>query len=293
MRERTRWHSARRRTVWSAGAVAAVLIGGLVVRRGVVPAMQVEHAELPRLEDVPSVAWESLTGLRVFFGHQSVGYNVVAGLQQLLADNARIDLRIVETDRPDDYERPIFGHARLGRNGDPRSKLDAFADLMEGGLAERVDIALFKFCYVDITARTDVVGLFERYRQVMGALRAKHPHTLFVHVTVPLCIVQTGPKAWAKRVLGRGDNNLARCRFNALLRKEYAGREPIFDLAEQEATATDGVRWSYPQDECRVYALAPAFSSDGGHLNTVGSRAVAEQLLITLGRAAVNLARPE
>ncbi|QDU24186.1 hypothetical protein [Urbifossiella limnaea] len=47
-------------------------------------------------------------------------------------------------------------------------------------------MALFKLCYVDVGADTDVAGLFAAYRSVLAGLVVEFPGVRFGHVTVPL-----------------------------------------------------------------------------------------------------------
>ena len=67
-----------------------------------------------------------------------------------------------------------------------------------------------------------------------------------------------------------------------MLRKQYDGKEPLFDLAKIESTLTDGMRLSYKKDGKSIFALIPDYTHDGGHLNEYGRKIVAEQLLIYL-----------
>lgn len=79
-------------------------------------------------------------------------------------------------------------------------------------------------------------------------------------------------------------DNIKRNELNELIRQEYAGKEPLFDIAAIESTLPDGSR-AFFSDHGKVYDyLSPDYSSDGGHLNPEGRRRVAEQLLITLAR---------
>jgi hypothetical protein len=72
-----------------------------------------------------------------------------------------------------------------------------------------------------------------------------------------------------------------------MLRKEYTGKEPIFDLAALESTNPDGTRLSFTQNGKTAYALVPTYTTDGGHLNEQGRKLVAEQLLIFLASLSV------
>ncbi len=269
------------RVIAALSALAAVAMVGLV-SFGVRPEMHVEQVTLPSLSEVSPEAWAALARKRICFGHQSVGYDILDGVRELLVEHPEIGLRIVETSAPRDFDGPVLAHSRLGRNGDPRSKLAEFEELISGLLREHADIAFFKFCYVDITAGTDVAALFAEYRETMVRLHERCPTMTVLHVTVPVCSARTGPKAWVKGLLRHPDDNIPRARFNALLRQEYASCAPLFHLAACEATAPDGKRAWYEADGCRVDTLQTAYTTDGGYLNSAGRRAAAIALLDAL-----------
>jgi hypothetical protein len=149
-----------------------------------------------------------------------------------------------------------------------------------------VDVAFHKYCYADILEATDVPAVFDHYQRTMARLRADCPEVVFVHVTVPLVRVQSGPRAWIKRLLGRAPGryagDLARERFNQLMRGTYAGREPLYDLAAVESTGPDGRREVIRAGGRSGYALVPAYTADGSHLNETGRRRAAEALLTVL-----------
>ena len=222
---------------------------------------------------------------RIYFGHQSVGANLLQGVQDLAAE-AGVPVRIVRADRASDVPPASFGHTFVPENGQPLKKLDSFRAAL--GSAS-VDIALVKFCYVDIRGDTDVKALFERYQQTIAELRRANPRTTFVHVTLPLTTAQAGFKALAKRVLGRAPSgtieNVRREQYNRLLREAYAGREPLFDLARIESTAPDGNPVRVEWDGVLAPALAPAYTDDGGHLNAEGRRRAARELIAVLAAA--------
>jgi len=253
--------------------------GGAVKEEGPVPASS--------LADVPDSAWTALAAKRIYFGHQSVGANIMEGVADLAAAEPRLGLRVV-TDDGALAAGGAFLHGAVGRNEDPGAKTDDVAARLDGPLAGRVDIAFHKYCYVDVTAGADVPALFDHYRQTMERLAAAHPGVVFVHVTAPLVTVPAGASATVKRLLGRTSgraaDNLARERFNELMRKAYAGREPVFDLAAVESTRPDGTREAVDAGGGRAYALVPAYASDGSHLNAAGRRRVAEELLVFLAR---------
>lgn len=239
-----------------------------------------------KIKDVPDPAWKKLSEKKIYFAHMSVGFNIMAGVEDVLKGNSKLRLSIVETSNPADFNRPLLAHSKVGKNQDPLSKIKGFAILMENGLGEKADIAFFKFCFVDINAATDVQTVFGEYKGSMAALRKKYPQVTFVHVTAPLTVVQSGWKVFIKKIIGRPidgyKENIQREAFNELLRKEYTGKEPIFDLAMLESTLPDGSGATFTKDGKGYPYLVPEYTKDGGHLNERGRKIVAEQLLIFL-----------
>lgn len=222
----------------------------------------------------------------IFFGHQSVGGNILDGIGELSRGSQQRTLPVEKAAPGAAARRPLLLHDWLGENRRPESKIDAFTAAMTGELGGRVDIAFFKFCYVDIGAGTEVEDLFARYRDAMGELRALRPGVVFVHVTVPLTTnpgLVDGAKNLVKRVLGRPlksrADNVQRARYNQLVRETYGGKEPVFDLARLESTHPDGSRELFRDGGREHESLVPAYTDDGGHLNAAGRRVAAEALL--------------
>ena len=88
-------------------------------------------------------------------------------------------------------------------------------------MGERVDIAFFKMCYVDVTTQTDVKKLFADYQDMMGFLRKGYPKVIFLHVTVPVRRVGGGMLGWLREKT-RGfdyerEDQVQRHAFNQLL----------------------------------------------------------------------------
>lgn len=238
------------------------------------------------IKEVPSSSWKRLSEKKIYFGHQSVGVNIIDGMKGILKGNSQFRLNIVETNNPASFESPLFAHSRIGRNRNPSSKIESFAKLMNEGIGNKADFAFFKFCYVDISYSTDLDKIFREYTSTMLNLSEKYPETKFIHITVPLISKETGIKPVLKRILRRPlrdyEENIRRTKYNEMLRKQYDGKEPLFDLAKIESTLTDGTRLSYKKDGKFIFALIPDYTHDGGHLNEYGRKIVAEQLLIYL-----------
>lgn len=221
---------------------------------------------------------------KIFFGHQSVGANILQGIRDMMDEDHRLKLNLVTSADPQSTAGPAFIDSLIGENRDPRSKDKAFADILAKGMGSQGGIAMYKYCYVDIGLDTDVRQLFENYRREITDLRAKYPSLIVVHITVPLTTDDTGLKTWVKTVIGRPtsrDVNLKRNQFNTLLREYYA-TEPMFDLAQVESTHPDGSRSYVMSQGQKVYTLAPELTTDGDHLNHAGRRAAAQQLLQVL-----------
>lgn len=226
--------------------------------------------------------WEGLAQKRVCFGHQSVGADLMKGLSAL--DGCCLD--IVKSHDPEIYRRPVFAHFHVGENRDPQSKCRAFAQVIDNGVGAQVDIALFKFCYVDITAKTDVDELFQTYQGIMNSLSHRYPKVAFFHVTVPLRQVGGGWLGWLREKSGRVDgernNQVRRHAFNELMRSAYGKSGRLFDLAKEEATYPDGRSACFRHRGEDVPNLVSAYTDDGGHLNRHAAKEIAGRLLACL-----------
>jgi len=218
---------------------------------------------------------------RVYFGHQSVGDNIVLGLRDLTAGRVAIAWT-GERDAGKVDEEPAFRHSTIGMNGYPATKLTAFqaaVDQLNTG-RRPLDIALMKFCYSDVLAQTDGAALLADYAARLSRLQARYPATLFVHVTIPLK-ADEGIKGLVKMLIGRGhptDDNIQRNRYNEGLRERFRA-ETIFDLAAIESTGADGRRSLFQKGGATYEELALDYSSDGGHLNAHGRQRAARALV--------------
>lgn len=238
----------------------------------------------PMLDQITSRQWERLAEERIFFGHQSVGENLMAGVQEILAERPEIRLRVIETAEPSEMQGPGFYHAPVGRNGEPASKLTAFDGVVNSSIGES-GTALLKYCYVDVDLNTDPNVLFEDYRRSMASLKARHPRLTVMHLTLPLQADAGTLRHVAAVVRGLPTGrqlNLIRYRYNELVRQTYGGKEPIFDLARFESIRPDGGMALVRHGRSRVPVLASAWTYDGGHLNEAGRRELAAAFLATL-----------
>ncbi len=250
--------------------------------------MNEEKVAVKSLSDVTPAAWVKLAHKKIYFGHQSVGKNIIAGIRDIIKEHPEIKLHIVETTDLTAFRSPVFANSSIGKNGAPLSKINEFKELMDMGMGNLINIAFFKFCFDDTKEKTDVKMLFKDYSQTMDALTKKYPKTQFVYITMPLLKrTNSSLTSWIKGLFGRkgyfaDENNIARYKFNELIREKYKGSGLLFDLARLESTRPDGARESFEQKGKIYYALTPAYTDDGGHLNVAGRKYIAQQLLIFL-----------
>lgn len=249
------------------------------------------------LAPAPGITTEDLSRVsrtKVFFGHKSVGMNILDGVRDVYAAHGMTAPPIEEGRSQQGADTGFVDHAFIGANGKPLLKIQDFDAKMRSGTGEHVDVAMMKFCYVDINSGTDVNSLFGTYSKTMAALRGDFPGVTFIYVTVPLTTkpgLLSKLKSRLARLAGRGHtglaDNAARERLNALIRSECAGGN-LFDLAAVESTAPDGTRASSNFHGEPCYQLYKGYASDNGHLNREGARVVATAWLKTIAQTAGN-----
>ena len=165
--------------------VAVVLL--LMFRAFTIVKTDTTGIKLTTLDDIPKGYWAKLAEKKIFFGHQSVGYNIIEGIKDIIKEHDYITLNIVETTDPADFNQPIFAHAQVGKNTDPISKINGFSDIVRSGIGQKADLSFFKFCYVDLLSESDPQAIFNQYSQAMDELADTYPDTHFLHFTTPVC----------------------------------------------------------------------------------------------------------
>jgi len=211
-----------------------------------------------------------LANKKIYFAHQSVGGNIIDGLKEILDSNPEEKLNIVKSVNSKVLDKPVLMHTYIGENGDPLYKINEFKRTMFDGIGDKVDIAMMKFCYLDINKTTDIDEVFRAYKSAIDQVHEKFPEVKVVHVTVPLTVRDTGIRGIIKRIIGRPDNNIMRERYNEKITTEYGNREAIFDIARLESTLANGKRVENSKDNLTYYSLAPVYAADSGHLNRYG-----------------------
>jgi hypothetical protein len=159
----------------------------------------------------------TLADARVYFNHQSVGFNILAGVERL----GKVPITQAQLATPASFAGKGIVHTTLGANTDPASKIEGFRQAL-AAMPVPPDVALMKFCYIDFNQRTDPAVLFARYKQTMDELAARFPRTRFMHATVPLVVGKPKWKRLVKDALGRSDDsytNQRRDAFSELVRQ--------------------------------------------------------------------------
>jgi hypothetical protein len=248
--------------------------------------MAFNEKELAKL-DIPKKQLERLRSKKILLGHQSVGNNIIEGIKHLANHNPELGLNVELIHSPDDFDQPLLGHFLVGKNGDPKSKCDSFKEIMDSGIGNKVDIAFFKLCYVDIHGTTDLRDITDYYVKTMEYLKNKYSNVTFIHVTIPLTAIsedfKTKVKSLIKKIMKKSHlvyaANIQRNKYNNLIYYHYYDKDPIYDLAAIEYTWPNGHQQSFMHSGKAYYSLVPIYTYDGGHLNDLGQIQAAKALL--------------
>ena len=237
------------------------------------------------VEDIPQERWQELNKKKIYFGHQSVGFNIIDGIELVMKEHPVIHLNIIEG-RKFNGPEGAFVHSRVGKNRDPESKIIDFTNVIDKELGQTPDAAALKFCYVDAYDKINVNDVFLKYKDAIEKLKKDNTGLTIIHFTMPLHTQKITWKTKVKMLAGRDawefTDNIKRNEFNKLLLAEYKGKEPVFDIARFEATGKDGTSTVFKYHGKEYFSVDPAYSSDGGHLNMLGRRTIAEHLLVFL-----------
>lgn len=243
----------------------------------------------PTIGDTPQEAWKTLMQKNTFFAHMSVGYDILDGARRKEKDVPSFAYPIVEMEEATECDSPGLYHGKLGHNGDPIAKIKSFREMMLSMQSSPPDLALMKFCYVDISADTDTEQIFSEYHKMIQQLQEALPKTRFLHCTAPLT---SGPlsakekiKETIRPLLGKMTEALCnekRDQYNQMLYNAFE-KDTIFDIAQLESTTPEG----HPcLNQGRIPMHFVGYTTDGGHLNQVGQDRLGQQFLIFLTKNA-------
>lgn len=255
-----------RQAVIGAGLGCGMLVSAAVHAEPIV----VDHTTIDAEDKVIPQPWlDKARTLRIYFGHQSVGANILDGLDALARqrpDRYAVAIegyastwklgRMLEGDPLQRVSTGGIAHFPVGKNGDGEGKVRDFLH-RAGERGQTADVAMMKLCYVDFpsgkttNASADPARLFATYRDAMERLEQDNPKMRMVWWTAPLT----------------NRDNQVREQFNTLVRAYAKDKgKVLFDLADIESHAPNG----RPMADQVGPVLYSGYTDDGGHLTGRG-----------------------
>ena len=219
---------------------------------------------------------------RIFFGHKSVGSNILQGISEISIKNNNERIAILNINDASELPNTYLLEANIGDNGNPKGKIDEFAKLINQMAQNGLTIAMMKLCFVDLNENSNIDDIFNYYSAKIDSLRIIYPDLIIIHFTVPLTSKRT-MFSRVKDFLKRRSNksmldNVIRNNYNKLIFSKYPN-DLIFDLAKLESTFPDGTREQFIYNGKHYNSLVPDYTDDGGHLNEKGRQMVAKNLI--------------
>lgn len=248
-----------------------------------------EHREVvqpePSLKNVSAAQWDMISQKRIYWGHRSIGSNIINGIRDLVQKYPQIKVKI---SRPEDGIRADEGcviHYRVGQQASPETIALDFMALSDTAVQRDIDFVLAGF--TPFYGEKDMDGILSDYKAAVGFLKKKYPDTIFIHETFPLLHSETTWKTRIKKILGRSGTweyarNIRINEFNKRLREAYLDKEPFFDIAKIQSTLPDGSRSVFTLAGERYYHMVRDYTYDNYHLNEKGREIVARHLLSLL-----------
>ena len=259
--------------------MCAVLLGNrpAIAHRAMSPSVMsgftVDHTSVDSTDTViPQAYLTAGSNLNMLFNHQSIGGNIMVGLDQLSSLNHKryaIDLTGTDATVAWFSTHRGIGSFTKGKNGDPDSKINGFDQLMRGGYADVVKFAMTKLGIFDLTY--DPALVWDKYRAEYLSLQTAYPNVTFIWFTLP--------------VKTTNDANVNK--YNTLVRNYIAANAAsnviLYDIADIEA---DGIRSVDAQGNITSEVMNSNYSHDGIHLNDTGMQRAARALWWLMARLA-------
>ena len=148
--------------------------------------------EKSNIGEIPMEVNSSITNIKLFqetniyFGHKSVGNNIIKGIRAIASENKRNDLIIYRLDEEEKLPENYFVHSSIGKNGDPISKIREFQTNIDSLIKENLKIAMMKFCFADFDNNSDIDGVFQTYVTTIDSIKNDYPDLIIIHFTIPL-----------------------------------------------------------------------------------------------------------
>ncbi len=236
--------------------------------------------------DQPSL--DAVRTKKLYFGHASIGSQIIEGLKNMSNNNSpKYGMSFYED--PAVLNGPALVYPYIGPNGNPFDKIKRFDDRMHqtdsngNRWGDILDIAYFKFCYVDVRENADVDSTYNSYIREINSLKAEFPSCVFVYFTVPL----DGRVVLESSRLGNRNRAMVNDKIRAYVK---ANGGYLFDIADLEAHDENGVLQTFELDG-QTYPKAwfvednyendGWMTSDGGeaaHLNDRGKEHLANAM---------------
>lgn len=279
----------------------SLLVVWVMLIAGCSSSPDVSKGDAPGMVDLNNPKLSELSKSRIYFGHQSVGMNIMDGVQEMSDQSEVLNINIVDfgpkapIDEMKDFtsenvnsDKGFFAHGGVGKNGQPLTKLRDFEKQIDEGFGGNLDVALFKFCYKDFNDKTDIEGVFKEYDDMVTRLNNKYPELVVLHVTSPLR--NPRPYTWKNKLkllfdvksFAEYEFNLARASYNKMVIDAYGDKAPVFDLAGLEATRPDGSKETFVKNNKTYERIYPDYTYDGGHLTPLGRKVLTSGLLSEL-----------
>ncbi len=218
-----KWNRFLQRSV--AACCLSMLIGANVTADGATPYVGAKEAD-DGYKTLTAEDMDMLRGKKILFASRSFGLNMCKGLSALKKENPDMDflssyqrfnvpksggdLSIIPVDV---FEETNFVHflATYWPHTKRIEELDTLIRNAPHNFSEKIDVAMIYY-------HTAQPSLFEVYSEKMDALRRDFPHITFIYVT-------SGFMAESQ-----AKSNAGSAAFGELMRTEYKGKVPLYDL---------------------------------------------------------------
>lgn len=251
----------------------------------------------PSTTPTPSTATsnklDARLNVRVLLGFQSIGADISQGIQAAFRGSDLPKPKVLSWSRAKKERGALVATAKIGRNGSPKSKMKAFAALVNEAPRNSIDVAVLMFNYQDITAESNVDDVFQSYTDTMTSLENANPQVDFLYATTPVTTANSWTSMDSVKVTGLTNvtqplwqDNIARERFNGLMRARYQSTGQLFDIAALEADLGKGKVVAKEHEKQWYHVMNPALSIDGRRLNKTGSVKLATALMVNVAHIA-------
>jgi len=186
---------------------------------------------------IPQSYLNSAAQKNVVFDHHSIGGNIMTGMGTLQSQNPGRYSFVSQFAPASSWFTTHhgtginIGEFQDGDNYYPDTKIAGFDTTMRSGIGNVVNIAMMKFCFLDIyDDAANGLSTWNGYRTMMLNLMATYPNTQFVWVTDPL-----------EQALSSAYINREKSLFNTAVRQYVqANGGVLFDLADIESHDPNG-----------------------------------------------------